>query len=121
GQAQDTLTLQALVDKALQENYDIRIARNEQLKGEEANTIGNAGMLPSVDAIAEQAYTINNTRQEFYDGQVRQATAANNSSLAAGLQVNWVVFDGFQMFARKNRLELLEQMGVVNTRYFIEQ
>lgn len=119
--AQDTVSLKGLIDQALQENYDIRIARNEQQKSEVANTIGNAGMLPSLDVVAEQTVTINNTQQVFYDGQVREANAAQTRSLAAGAQLNWVVFDGFQMFARKNQLEHLEQLGLVNTRYFMEQ
>ena len=52
--AQDDLSLGQLVEMALQENYDIRIYRNIALAAETGNTKGNAGMLPTVDLLAEQ-------------------------------------------------------------------
>ena len=119
--AQENMTLQEMVRQALEANYDIRIVRNEQMQAENANTIGNAGMLPVADIFAEQSYAITNSQQQFVTGDSQEAEAAQNEGTSAQVSVNWVVFDGLAMFARKDRLEQLALLGKTNTRYYIEQ
>lgn len=66
--AQNKLTMEEAVKKALENNYNIRIAQNEINIHTANNTAGNAGMLPQVSLNFGQAYNINNTRQEFFWG-----------------------------------------------------
>ena len=48
--AQDVLTPQDAVKIALENNYSIKIAKNDKDIAENNSTVGNAGFLPTVDA-----------------------------------------------------------------------
>lgn len=121
GYSQDVLTLQDIVNQTLEENYQIRIIKNQQLAAENENTFGNAGFLPSVDASASQSWSVQNSELSFFNGEGRTGENAQSTSLNAMLEANWTVFDGFRMFAAKEQFESLERLSDVQTRFFIEQ
>ena len=121
GKAQDELSLRDLINRALEENYQIRIYKNIAETAENRNTIGNAGMLPNLNLIGETRTAINNSRQQFFTGDSQQATNARRNSLSTSLQANWIVFDGLAMFARKEQFERLAALSEADTRFFIEQ
>ena len=118
---QDTTKLSDLINLALENNYQIHIIKNEQLKSQNNNTIGNAGFLPTLDATFSQDYDKVNSEQQLYSGDTRSNPNANNNSTNAAINLSWTVFDGFQMFAQKSKFQDLEQLGAINTRYYIEQ
>lgn len=119
--AQDDVKLKELINTALDENYQIRIVKNNREIAENSNTIGNAGMLPDVSIIGEKSWSSSNTNQEFLTGDVQNRDNALSEAATARLDVNWIVFDGLAMFARKNQLEQLEQQSKDQTRFYIEQ
>jgi outer membrane protein TolC len=119
--SQEVYTLQMLIDRVLEENYQVRIQRNLELITENNNTLGNAGFLPVVDAEGNATVSYYNTKQELNSGTVNEGSNAKSSNLNGLLYVNWTVFDGFKMFAKRKQLNLIQQLGAVNTRYFIEQ
>lgn len=114
-------TLAEMVNAALEANYNIQIYRNFQKQAENTNTIGNAGMLPRIDITGEQSFSVENSEQQFFTGDSQQADAARSESTSAAAALNWVVFDGLAMFARKDRLAQLAQLSKTDTRYYIEQ
>ncbi|HOV92343.1 MAG TPA: TolC family protein [Candidatus Kapabacteria bacterium] len=118
---QDTTKLSDLINLALENNYQIHIIKNEQLKSQNNNTIGNAGFLPTLDATFSQDYDKVNSEQQLYSGDTRSNPNANNNSTNAAINLSWTVFDGFQMFAQKSKFQDLEQLGAINTRYYMEQ
>ncbi len=119
--AQDDYSLKRLIDEALLNNYDIQLARINEVQLENQDIAGNAGMLPTVDVFLNNSYTHNSTNQKFFTGEIRNADFAKNTLFDVTAEMNWVVFDGFRMFARKRQLEELAGIGKVNTRFFIEQ
>lgn len=119
--AQEVYNLQMLIDRVLEENYQILIQRNLQLITENNNTLGNAGFLPVVDAEGNATLSYNNTKQEYSSGTTNEGNNAKSSNLNGLIAVNWTVFDGFKMFAKRKQLDLIQQLGAVNTRYFVEQ
>lgn len=119
--AQEVYNLQMLIDRVLEENYQILIQRNLQLITENNNTLGNAGFLPVVDAEGNATLSYNNTKQEYSSGTTNEGNNAKSSNLNGLIAVNWTVFDGFMMFAKRKQLDLIQQLGAVNTRYFVEQ
>jgi|SRR6218665_449125 len=110
-QAQELLTVEDAVKIALENNYDIRISKND-LKIDQTNvTIGNAGILPTVTANVIDNNGIQNSSQTRSDGTVNELDNAKNNSLNYGVGLNWTVFDGFRMFARYDQLKELQKLG----------
>jgi outer membrane protein len=110
-QAQELLTLEEAVKAALENNYEIRISKNELTIDKTNVTIGNAGMLPSVAANAIDNNNIQNTTQTRSDGTTTTLNNAKNNSLTYGVGLDWTVFDGFKMFARYDQLKAVQQLG----------
>lgn len=114
--AQETLTLEQAIELALKNNYDILLARNEAEIANRNNTIGNAGMLPTINATLSDAYTLNNLHQEFVSQPEIDRRGVNSNNVQAAVALNWVLFDGLKMFATKGRLNQLEQIGQLQLR-----
>lgn len=119
--AQKNITLKECLNIGLEQNYDIRIVRNNQQIADNNYTIGNAGYLPTLDLSGGYSGTINNTEQKSSaDGEITKNNGVHNQALNAGINLNWTVFDGFNIQANHSRLKELQQMGELNTRLTIE-
>ena len=118
--AQDVYNLKRCIEIGLQQNYDIRIIRNEQLISDNNRTLANAGYLPTVDLNAGYSGTLNNTEQKLTSGEKNKNSNINNQNLNAGVNLSWTVFDGFKIQTNYNRLKELQQIGEINTRITIE-
>ncbi len=118
--AQNVLTLQDVVKKTLENNYNIRIAQNETYINTANNTMGNAGMLPDVSLNFGQVYNFNNTRQEFFSGDIREGNNARTTNTNANIQANWTLFDGMQMFINRDKLREFENLGMINLKLMME-
>lgn len=119
--AQQILSLDEALRIALQNNYSIQVAKNEAEIARNNNTAGAAGMLPFVNAGAAQDNQVVNTAQEFLNGTSNNVNGARNNSLTANVELGWNIFDGFRMFAARNRLEELQKIGELRMRSNIEQ
>ena len=109
--AQDVLTLEDAVKIALENNYDIKIAKNNLKIDETNNNLANAGIVPSLNANLTNNNSQLNTSQTQADGTVKNADNAKNFNLVYGVSLDWTVFDGLKMFARREQLATLEQQG----------
>lgn len=114
-------TLQELINIALANNYQIRVLKNEAQVAANNNTMGNAGQLPTVSLDGAYSTSFNNTRQEFADGSVREGNNAKNTNVNLSVLANWTIFNGFSVYARKNQLAYLEELGELNSKFYIEQ
>src|SRR4051812_2658469 len=61
------LTLENAIDRALSNNFSIRIEKNVSAIRDNDATIGNAGMLPAIDATASYTTSNNSTDQKYSD------------------------------------------------------
>ncbi len=120
GVTAQVLTADEAVRIAVEQNYGIKLARLDASSAELLNTAGNAGMLPSVDAVGQYGIDNSATKQTFFSGEVRERDNADQRVLDAAVQLNWTVFDGLTMFALKDRLEALELIGQTQLRQRIE-
>ena len=120
GNAQDTLMIREAIETALKNNYTIIIAHNDALIAKKNNTPGNAGFLPDVSANFVQTNNINDTKQQFFSGEIREGSNVKANSLNANIQMNWTVFDGLSMFTNQERLKEFELIGELNARIQIE-
>ncbi|HEX9979014.1 MAG TPA: TolC family protein [Flavobacterium sp.] len=110
-QAQELLTVEDAVKIALENNYDIRLSRNDLRIDQENVTLGNAGILPTVDATITDNNNIQNSSQTRSDGTTTSLDNARNNSLNYGVNLGWTIFDGFRMFARYDQLKELRKLG----------
>ena len=110
-QAQELLSLEDAVKIALENNYDIKIAENNSKIDATNNNLANAGMLPSLNANFTNNNSQLDTKQTQGDGTVRELDGAKNMNLTYGVGLDWTIFDGLSMFARKEQLNVLEQQG----------
>lgn len=109
--AQQILTLEDAVKIALENNYEIRIAKNDARIDQANADPGNAGMLPKVTASIVDNNGIQNASQTRTDGTVTSLDNARNNNLTYGVGLDWTVFDGFRMFAKYDQLKKLQQLG----------
>ncbi|HLF34483.1 MAG TPA: TolC family protein [Cyclobacteriaceae bacterium] len=118
----DTVSFSELFAEALNNNFGIRITRNNAALADNSNTLGNAGFLPEMNITSALGRTVNNTKQQFFDPTRPpvERTDAKSISMNAIAELTWTVFDGFRMFATKEKLEELDRIGQLNVRWQIE-
>jgi outer membrane protein len=119
--AQEGYTLDQIIQQGLEKNYQLQIVRNRQQMADNMNTAGNAGMLPSVNVGASYSRQVLDTETRLYTGDIRSGDNALSTSSNAFIETGWTIFDGFSMFARRDRLDLLARLSDVDTRYYVEQ
>lgn len=108
------LTPEDAVKTALENNYDIRIARGDADIARLNNTKGNAGMLPNVNLVGNDNFTLSTFQQQLVDDRILKADIAPFNTATAGVQLSWTLFDGRKMYITKNRLEQTEALGQLN-------
>lgn len=118
--AQEVYSLRQCIETGLQQNYSIRIVRNEQQISNNNATRGNAGYLPTVEMNGGFSGNLNNNRNTLTDGTIEKTNGVNSETANLGLNANWTVFDGLGIQAEYSRLKELQRMGELNTRLTLE-
>jgi outer membrane protein len=120
--AQETklLSYEKAIELALQNNFDIQLAKNASKQTSIQNTYGAAGFLPDLDILANTGAANNSTRQEFSNGLIVDKNGVSSSTLNAGAYLSWTIFDGMKMFATKQKLNLLQEQGELSLKITIE-
>jgi outer membrane protein TolC len=113
--AQELYNLKRCIELGLEQNYALRIVRNEQTISDNNRTIGNAGYLPTLDLSAGYSGKVMDA-----DNGITKTSDVHDQQLNAGINLNWTIFDGFNIQANYERLKELQQMGELNTRVTIE-
>jgi outer membrane protein len=111
--SQEILQPQDAVALALNKNYDIMLAKNEADIVKINNSKANAGMLPNINVTTGDVFNLNNINQKFSSGQEINKNWIPVNSFNAALNMNWTIFDGLSMFAKKDRLNTLESIGAL--------
>jgi len=114
--AQQKLTLNDAIKLGLQNNFDIRIARNSAEIAENNRGKGKAGFMPSLDASggANLGETDTRTNSPFSFGSL------TNKSWNGQIALSWTLFDGMKMFVDKKRYDELAERGRFQARFNIE-
>lgn len=119
--AQSDLSLKAFIQRGLESQYGLKIVEEDLEIAMRNNTLGNAGFFPVVTLNANRDYSVQNTRQTFLSGDENNVDAARSNGLNISADADWRIFDGLQMFARKNQLELMSDMTAEDVRFYVEQ
>lgn len=106
---------------ALENNYDIRLARADADIAQINNTKGNAGMLPTVNLLVNENFTLSTFQQKLSNGSEFNALGAPFNVANAAVQLNWTLFDGRRMYITKKKLEALQELGQMDLRTQVQQ
>jgi outer membrane protein TolC len=119
--AQESLSLTQAVEIALKNNFSIQVAQNERLQQANNNVIGNAGMLPTIQANLMQDNTVTDTKQKFLNGANNDKNGAKAKQFNAGIELGWTLFDGLKMLATKSKLSENELVAKYKFKQQVEQ
>lgn len=120
-QAQHIYTLQSCLEEGLQNNYSLRIVRNEEQVAHNNATIANAGYLPTLDLSAGYSGSLDDTDTKLRStGETVSESGAFDQTFNVGLSLNWTIFDGLGIQTNYKKLKELERMGETQTRIVIE-
>lgn len=115
--AQEILTLEDALKTTLSNNFNILLAKNDNNIDMENTSLGSAGMLPAVTGTFNRSNSIQNSRQVRADGQIQQISNAKNDNMSYGVNLNWTIFDGLGMFARRDRFKEIQRQGEAEIKY----
>ena len=119
--AQNVMSLQDCLQLGLENNYEIRMSRNEEQISDNNVTKGNAGYLPGANL--NGGYTLRNSgSSQFPMGGSDAAVTrnANTGTLDAAVNLNWTLFEGYKVQTNYKRLKELQNIGKLNTRLSVE-
>lgn len=117
----NVLDLRECLRIGLENNFDLQIARNQELVSENNVTLGNAGYLPQVSVSSGYNLRSSNTDQIPAEGdEVVENRNSNTQTLDAGINLNWSLFEGFRVQTNYKRLKELQSAGELYTRLEME-
>jgi outer membrane protein TolC len=109
--AQEILTPEEAIATALQNNYEIRLSRNDSIIFAIDQSYSKAAFLPTIDGNGGLLFNNNNQKQKLADGNDRKASGIKSRNLNASIALDWVLFDGFKMFATRDKLKEFLLLG----------
>lgn len=118
--ADEPLSLAQALDAVLQRNGALQVARNEQAIAAHANSLGNAGVLPTLEAVAGASVSRSDLDQTLSSGSVTSRDGAESHTTSTGLRLAWTLFDGGRMFLTKSRLGAEEAVASTRLKASIE-
>ncbi len=112
--AQNKLTVEQAITATVENNYDIQMLRNDSSSYALDNTYARAAFLPRINATTALTFNNNDQKQKFSDGTKRQRNGIRSNNISGSVQLNWTIFDGFKMFASRDKLAQFVQLGELN-------
>ncbi len=118
--AQEVYDISRCILTGLEQNYSVKIARNQEEIAGNNNTLGNAGYLPSLTTSNRFGGNLTSTTQNMNDGSQRNSNGIYNSIGSAALNMNLTIFNGFNVKTTYQKLGELKKMGELNTQMSME-
>lgn len=109
--AQEKLTVEQAIGTALQNNFDIKLLRNDSSSYALDNSYAKAAFLPRLNATGGLVFNNNNQKQRLADGTKRESNGIRSNTLSGSVQLNWTLFDGMKMFVTKDKLAEFVRLG----------
>ena len=117
GFAQDDLSLSESIQKALTNNFQIRLIKSNYEISQTQNNWSQAGLVPTVSINLTNTNNLSdntNNPASFFPGLVL------SDNLQASLDISWTLFSGFGIRINKERFEQLEEQTKGNAIVVIE-
>ena len=118
--AQEILTLEKAIALTLENNYDIKISKNNEKISENNKGILNSGFLPTLSTSTSGKYAITETSNKLNSGEVLEINENNTVNYTANMQLNYLLFDGFGRINNLKKLKEEHQLSQMQTEFVIE-
>lgn len=114
------LSIEDAITIGLKNNFSIQIAKNDSKIAANNNTAGNAGFLPSININGGAKENIFSLKTEDNAGTTTKADNEKAVTVNAAATLDWTLFNGLEMFLRKDKLGSLEALQNTAMRATIE-
>jgi outer membrane protein TolC len=108
---QDSLPIEQAIATALQNNFDIQLARNDSAVAAIDYSYRNVALLPQLNANGGLLYNNNNQNVTLADGTKRNRSGLRTNNTNAVVGLDWVVFDGLKMFVTRTKAAEFLNLG----------
>src|ERR1700730_339332 len=110
------LTLEEAIATALKNNYNIQLARLDSTSAALNSSYAYAAFIPQLNGLLSKTWNNNEQKVELQNGTKRDASGLRSNNLNASVNLNWTLFDGLRMFATKEKLAQLQELGGLSVR-----
>jgi outer membrane protein, adhesin transport system len=118
--SQEIYDLSRCVTTGLEQNFAVKVARNQEVIADNNYTRGNAGFLPSVTTTNSYGGNLTTTIQNMNDGSQRDSRNVHNNIGSTSVNFNMTLFDGFNVQTTYQKLSELKEVGILNTQMSME-
>ncbi len=94
--AQNTITLEQVIDLAARHNFGLRISTNNRQAAQNNATWGNAGLLPRVDLNGNFNFGESSTKSEYAAIPPIETQGAGSRTYGGNIGASYVLFDGLR-------------------------
>ena len=105
------LTLDEAISIALKNSLNVEVARNNFEASQINNDLSFAGGVPIVSASIADNQSFTNLNQRLSNGTTIKRNGNKNNALNAGLNVNYLLFNGYRVRYTRSRLEATEKQS----------
>ena len=117
---QNVYGLKDCISIGLERNFSILIAKNDETISKNNFTLGNAGLLPSIDLSGQHSGTLNNSTLNLTDGTHNVSNGVFNTNTNGSVELGMSIFSGFKAVTTYKKLGELNQVGQLNTQLTVE-
>lgn len=110
------MTVEQAIAATLENNFDIQLLRNDSSAYALDKSYARAAFLPRLNATTGLVYNNNSQKQRLADGSKRESNGIRSNNISGSVQLNWTLFDGFKMFATRDKLNEFVKLGELNIR-----
>lgn len=131
--AQEMVTLNDVIQLAMEKDYDVRLARNALSTAETDDQFAFGAFLPQINAVGSKTWNNDSRKQLLPDNSERRGDGIKSENISGSVQLQWLLFDGTRMFAARERVSEIAEQGqllvkdqmvntvasVINNYYFV--
>lgn len=119
-EAQNIYDLSRCVQTSLEQNFSVKVARNQEEIAGNNYTRGNAGFLPLVTTTNRFGGNVTSTTQNMNNDTKNTSKGIHNTTGSAGVNLDMTLFRGFNVQTTWQKLNELKQVGELNTQMSME-
>ena len=121
GHSQNRLTKQQALHNLLENNYAIKLSKNDIKIAENNTSIYNSRYLPSVSLGAGANYSLMNQEVEAQNGMLTNYDNSETQNYNASVGVNYILFNGFNRKYASKQLQEQLAMSKIEAEAIVEQ